>query len=801
MPSFFAGAFAIAGAMAAAAPVAIHLLNRRRFRVVEWAAMDFLREAVQRSRRMLQLRDLLLLALRTACVLLFGLAMARPYFSLSGTAAGLGQPVHAVLVVDNSLSMAYQRLDGTVLDEAKAKARDFIERLPAGSQISLVPLCSSPAEFSWDPYRTKEDALEALQAIRTVDREGSAALAVDLALQASQRAAELPAKRVVLVGDQQRINWPAQALESQLKQLADVQVVQVGDARPENAWIADFRLQDGIADVETPTVFLATVRYDGPAPRPGVQVTLAVDGVPVASQTIDLEPGQAREVTFPYRFEVAAEPGRPAYSTAAVSIPADRLSVDDERVLVVPVVAALPVVFVDQYGGDEDPTKNRYGETFRLRRLLAPVTSRGDSGRQLIQVRHVKIDDLDQDLLQDARLVVIAGIENPGPAVRLLRDYVEQGGQLVIGAGGQFDPAAWNSLAWSDGAGILPAPLQPQFIGVSPEEAPDQLQPFYLDVATLVHDYFRIDRAADEELTDLYRQPIFFKAIAADMRPATLDALAAKEAERIARRRLPPDAASSGSAAPTPAAASWLLWAAPRTTSDDDLSPEELAERTRPRVLAGFTNRWPFLVERSIGRGQVLLMTSGLQSDWNTLTTTNAVLMFDRIFRGMLQRTLPERNLATVAQTLLPVEPHDRRNRFSLLRPKRPQEPLAVDALGGEAYGITIRDLADRGIYRVIAERSEATSEPAEDKLWELPVAANGPQQESELTPLDRAGLAERTPGAELRWIARDEPISLDGAQVRGQNLWKWLMSIVLVCLVVELVVLSWSHVGRGNTT
>jgi hypothetical protein len=78
--------FAIAGLAAAAGPVIIHLLNRQRYRVVEWAAMDFLRQAVRRNRRIMRIRDLLLLALRTVVVVLFGLAMARPYFSATAGA-------------------------------------------------------------------------------------------------------------------------------------------------------------------------------------------------------------------------------------------------------------------------------------------------------------------------------------------------------------------------------------------------------------------------------------------------------------------------------------------------------------------------------------------------------------------------------------------------------------------------------------------------------------------------------------------------------------------------------------------
>ena len=86
--SFSAGIFALAGLAAAAGPILVHLMNRRRFRTVDWAAMQFLREAVRQSRRVLHLRDLLLLLLRTAVVLLFGLAMARPFVASTGGAFG-----------------------------------------------------------------------------------------------------------------------------------------------------------------------------------------------------------------------------------------------------------------------------------------------------------------------------------------------------------------------------------------------------------------------------------------------------------------------------------------------------------------------------------------------------------------------------------------------------------------------------------------------------------------------------------------------------------------------------------------
>ena len=811
------GVFALAGLVAAAGPILIHLLNRRRFRVVNWAAMDFLLEALQRNRKMLQLRDLLLLALRTACVLLFGLALARPYFSNTDAKVESNQPLHAILIVDNSMSMGYEALGGTLLDEARQKARDFIGELPEGSRISILPLCGSATGFSRDAYRTKEDAREALSKIEVVDRTGTAAQAADLALEAKDTVPDMPAKRVVFLGDQQVINWPAESLSAQLKDLPEMQVVSIAPQASENTWISDFTLQDGIADVETPAVFSATVRHEGSQPRSNVQVTLSVDGTEVGSETIDLEPDQSREVTFQYRFDVAAEAGKPVFVPAQVSIPQDHLKQDDSRVLSVPVVAALPVVFVDQYGPDEDAKKNHYGETRHLRRLLSPVTQRGDTNRQLVQIQHKRIDQLDRPTLEDARVVVIAGVASPEGAVPLLRDFVKQGGQLVIAAGADFDVAAWNQAAWLDGAGVLPTPLK-GLVGKLPEESPEA-KPFYLSYKSMAHDYFHLAGVSNEELQDLYGLPVFFKAVEAEVDAGLTDSLVAAESKRIEaqrgvlakadeQRKLWTEKEAKGTLSDEDRSAkareqeellaiapNWLLWTSQQqnlaTTDDADLKPGDLAERTRPRMLAAFDNGLPFLIERNIGRGRVLFVSSGTFSSWNTLPKTNTILLFDRILREMLENTLPQRNLDSVEQETIPVT--DRYAAYELSRPDGTRELLTVDALGADVYGVTVRNATSRGIYKVTARKPDqsAEHEGLETKIWEVPLAVNGPSNESQLAVLDQAGLKTRMGDASYRWIGRGETISLEGSQVRGQDLWKWLIGLVIVCLLAELLVLA----------
>jgi hypothetical protein len=75
-----------------------------------------------------------------------------------------------------------------------------------------------------------------------------------------------------------------------------------------------------------------------------------------------------------------------------------------------------------------------------------------------------------------------------------------------------------------------------------------------------------------------------------------------------------------------------------------------------------------------------------------------------------------------------------------------------------------------------------------------IPLAINGPARESELEWFDALALRERLGDASFRWIERDEPISLEGAQIRGRNLWKPLVMLVLAGLLLEMLLLARPH-------
>ena len=896
--NFLTTPFAIAGLIATLGPIIIHILNRRRFRVVDWAAMDFLKEAMQRSRKVLQIRDLLLLLCRILAVGLFGLVLARPFFTnysqeltlrtwwvgalivialglalwsvlssvktvkvLTGLlflgTAGLAvqagmkvasdkaaladnnlserQPVHAVLLVDNSFSMGYEVFDGTLLDRAKRKARDFIEKLPAQSRVTVIPLCGSVHVTSLDAFRSLEDAREAVDLIEVVDRSGSAPQALELASAACEKVAELSAKRVVFFSDQQLLNWPLGSYDGNSGKVPELQVVQVrpeNETSVQNVWIADFRVQDGIADISTKTNFLVTVEYQGSQALSDVQVTLKVADTSIATQTIELKSGQARQLEFPYQIDLPAEPGQPRFVTAEASVSidsvmGDRLKQDNTRYLSVPVVSELPVVFIDQQGENENP--NQRGETHRLRRLLNPQSSREKTDRHVIQVRHTTIEGVTKQMLQDARLVVIGGVKSPEPAVTLLREFVEQGGQLFIAAGGEFDPAAWNKHAWQDGLGILPYPLKPEPFGINPTQwtGDESFKNFHLDYSTMLDDFFLVEQTDQRFLKDLYQSGSFFKTIQIDDAAAGVETLLKNEKETLIEKReliaesekqrqewsekdrrgtlseqdiedrkadqelrskLEPD---------------WLIWKREQLTNLSLLDPEELAKRSTPQVLARYQgNRLISFASRKVGLGEIILFGSSIHSDWNTLVSEHAhcLFLFDRILRKLLEKTLPERTFETGSKIALPAK-SDQRLRYVLTRPNGFEENLPVLALGSDVSGITIPQALSSGVYRVnVSSQSADGAAGIEERVEEIPIVINGPADESQLTSLEsEEELKKRLEKSKLawQWLNEGDEIKIEGAQIRGRDIWKVLAILVVAFLLIEMLILAWPMLGK----
>ncbi len=99
------------GLLAAAVPIAIHLLNRRRHKTIQWAAMQFLLKATRESRGKKKLRHILILTCRALGLAALAFAAARPIVS-GFIGWGGGSIDTVVLLLDRSASMETRAGDG-----------------------------------------------------------------------------------------------------------------------------------------------------------------------------------------------------------------------------------------------------------------------------------------------------------------------------------------------------------------------------------------------------------------------------------------------------------------------------------------------------------------------------------------------------------------------------------------------------------------------------------------------------------------------------------------------------------------
>lgn len=198
--SFLSPLFLLLG-LAAAVPLLIHLLRRRMGAHVDFPAVRYLLRAEQENRRTMRLRNLLLMLLRVAAVLLVSLAAARPIGSMVGSGHA---PAAIALVIDNTMSSGAVVDGRSMLDRFKSEAIDI-----AGASLPTdnVWLVTSDGSVAGGTAATIRDAIGAVTTTSAdADLPSSVRRAVGLV-----RAAGQGARAVIVFTDAQRTSWPSGA--------------------------------------------------------------------------------------------------------------------------------------------------------------------------------------------------------------------------------------------------------------------------------------------------------------------------------------------------------------------------------------------------------------------------------------------------------------------------------------------------------------------------------------------------------------------------------------------------------------
>ena len=185
---------------AAGVPIAIHLINRRRHKTIQWAAMQFLLKASRESRGKKKLRHILILTCRALGVAALALAAARPIVSgLMGWGGGSIDTV--VLLLDRSASMEVKPGDG--LESRREivikKVRDAMANLGAARLVLIDSASNKPQEIP------SPDTLAELSSTEGTDTTADFPA---LLTRAAEFLADTPGRSEVwLASDLQSSNW------------------------------------------------------------------------------------------------------------------------------------------------------------------------------------------------------------------------------------------------------------------------------------------------------------------------------------------------------------------------------------------------------------------------------------------------------------------------------------------------------------------------------------------------------------------------------------------------------------------
>ncbi|MDQ3366635.1 MAG: BatA domain-containing protein [Myxococcota bacterium] len=549
----------LVGVAALAVPIAIHLIGRRRARVVKFAALDFLLGTKRRTARRFQLRERVLLAIRAIACAAVAMALAKPYVSCARKGPQVTRgPQAVVLVIDDSFAAGYL-IDGEPwLRRATDEARRILTQLGPEAEVAIVRASEAadhPTELTRDHLRLRDQLLALEPSARPADTTRALARASQLL------AASSHTRRTVYLAS---LLTRAGLRTDDAPWGAEGPALVVLDLRPTtmpNLAVTSLRVDAEPGAGSRGVAFDAEVANHGDVAA-SVELSLSVADRVVARGTIELAAREKRMKRF-----LATLPVGSRITDASIAItgsggapgsPGDALAIDDRRWVRASLRDRVRVLLVDG-----DPRTVRHDdELFYLEAALRPG-DREDSGTQVRKITAEELAGIEPGTrgkagaidLAEFDVVVLANVAAlPAERASALADWVRAGGGIMIAPGDRFEAAAYDRTM---------LPLLPQSLR-DPIDTTWGATPQDRDSRALRLVKWEADH------------PIF---------------------------------APFSKAAPELADAKFYQIVLLGPTTDT-------ADR---KVLARFTNGAAALVEASIGSGRTLLFTSTLDRDWNDL--------------------------------------------------------------------------------------------------------------------------------------------------------------------------------------
>ena len=450
------------GAAAFAVPLVIHILNRSRYRTVQWGAMPLLESVIVVNHKRFHLEQLLLLLIRCLIPVLLAFCMARPV--LMGSRALEGDaPTSMVILLDNSYSMEAIGPQGSPFERAVNAACDLVTATERGSEIAVILTGGRPTPLFDQPVFDKEAVLRRLRLLQPGYGASDMSLAMEAGLVTLADMKHVH-RELIVISDFQPPDWEAlrnDAQESFRRRLNAMTIkpaltlLPVGEHTKGNVSLDSLDFSRQALGIGQPLSVRATVRSHGQHNNRTAKVVLKIDDVEHAVSQITLSDQAETQVLFSCSFDAAGSHVLEAEVRIEDSLPSD-----NRLAAAVTVRDRISVLLVDGVPS----TQPLQSETDFLSVALTPYTFGRLQLADLIESRTITAAQLNAEELTKAQVVVLANVAQLSDAqLPLLNAYVRDGGALMVFAGNRINVDWYNRQLFAAGNGLLPGEF------VSPE--------------------------------------------------------------------------------------------------------------------------------------------------------------------------------------------------------------------------------------------------------------------------------------------------------------------------------------------
>lgn len=418
--TFLSPLFLVA-AVAAAIPILLHLFHRKTEVVIDFPAVKLLTRAPVQQHRKRRLRELILLALRVAALVLLAVSFARPYFA--GSSAPDSAPL-TVIAVDTSMSMTAPGQ----FDRAREAANRALSDAPSSHGVALISF-NDAASVVVQPTTDRSAVASAIAKMMP----GGNGTRFRTALARASETLGARQGKVVIVSDLQQIGWEAND-DGGVPDGVDVEVLSVAPPAGNLAITSVDRRDRRI---------VASIQNYGHA-EAKVPVRVLAAGKELARSDVTVAALGAADVELTGQF--------PQNGDAEVRIDdPDGYQPDNVRMLRLEDSLAVSIAVVVA-----DPT-GAIGGLYVERALSVAGAGREfdvdvRDGRELSAMTQAELAQVSAVYLLGTRTLDRGGRE-------LIRNYLAQGGQVMLAMGPDVDPGTLRDVLGVDLA-FAPDPVK-----------------------------------------------------------------------------------------------------------------------------------------------------------------------------------------------------------------------------------------------------------------------------------------------------------------------------------------------------